>query len=296
MMTFILFLVIQTLFTLPSTTEGQVIIIQRKTGTKTDVEPAKEAQIALFQLKSKAKPAILRSTQEPPKSDSSGVLIPGPPPRKTDEVDISNIAQAASKGNKKAPNVFENDEKRAEKKEDQIEESVENNPQSKAYDNLICHRSNPCPCKMMDRIIERDGEKIEFTNYECVNPGPYPGGYRCVQLKADRSFCQNYTGHRLNKTYVVEVKYGCELRYDAWDRRVESQQKFDGKLQQYSLRYYLRQLHQHYRNNPHHNNNLHHNQKNPYRSHRNHHHHHHHHHHRNNGLHLMKKQNEEKYR
>ena len=76
----------------------------------------------------------------------------------------------------------------------------------------ICHPDNPCPCRMQNRIVLRDGERVEFADYQCVgNDAPFDG-WQCVQLKSQRELCHDYIRRPLKKPIVVNVKYGCEPR------------------------------------------------------------------------------------
>ena len=81
---------------------------------------------------------------------------------------------------------------------------------------MICHPSSPCPCRMHTRIVLREGVKIQFADYRCVSEESPYDGLKCVQLVSQKDFCHDYTGQSLDKSVVVDVQYGCELRHDPY--------------------------------------------------------------------------------
>ena len=103
----------------------------------------------------------------------------------------------------------------------------------------ICRLDSPCPCRVHTRIVLKDGERIQFTDYRCVSEDSPYEGLRCVQLESQQKCCHDYTGRSLNKSVVVDRQYGCELRHDSFYRNDRSE--VDHHHQQHRRRHHHHQ-------------------------------------------------------
>ena len=88
----------------------------------------------------------------------------------------------------------------------------EENPNNIRVERDRCRPDNPCPCRKHKRVVERDGAKVVYEDYQCESHIAPFEGWRCAQMKVQQEFCQDYRGRSLEKPIFVEVKFGCELR------------------------------------------------------------------------------------